>query len=282
MIDSSFLDQLKKFSLVINKRVTSSFKGQRKSIALGKGMTFKDHRIYARGDDFRSIDWKVFARTDDLYIKNFEEERSLNVHILMDASNSMKFGKPISKFDYASMIGVGMAYLAMRGNEKFQFSTFSDNLEVFQPKRGMSQLASMIDYLNNLKTKGSSNLLEAVVHYKRLIGSKSMIVLTSDFLFDTDEIKEAIIRLGKHQIKVIQVLDPVEKDLSLNGDFNLRDSETDAVMRTFIGQNLKSRYQKLLNDHSAKIQEACDSLGVEFIQVTTDVPVFENFYKILG
>jgi len=200
----------------------------------------------------------------------------------MDASNSMKFGKPISKFDYASMIGVGMAYLAMRGNEKFQFSTFSDNLEVFQPKRGMSQLASMIDYLNNLKTKGSSNLLEAVVHYKRLIGSKSMIVLTSDFLFDTDEIKEAIIRLGKHQIKVIQVLDPVEKDLSLNGDFNLRDSETDAVMRTFIGQNLKSRYQKLLNDHSAKIQEACDSLGVEFIQVTTDVPVFENFYKILG
>ena len=146
----------------------------------------------------------------------------------------------------------------------------------------MSQLASMIDYLNNLKTKGSSNLLEAVVHYKRLIGSKSMIVLTSDFLFDTDEIKEAIIRLGKHQIKVIQVLDPVEKDLSLNGDFNLRDSETDAVMRTFIGQNLKSRYQKLLNDHSAKIQEACDSLGVEFIQVTTDVPVFENFYKILG
>ena len=140
----------------------------------------------------------------------------------MDASNSMKFGKPISKFDYASMIGVGMAYLAMKGNEKFQFSTFSDNLEVFQPKRGMSQLASMIDYLNNLKTKGSSKLLDAVIHYKKLIGSKSLLVLTSDFMFDVDEIKESLIRLGKHRIKVIQVLDPIEKDLNINGDFNFK------------------------------------------------------------
>jgi len=281
MIDSSFLDQLNKFSLVINKRVTSSFTGQRKSIALGKGMTFKDHRIYARGDDFRSIDWKVYARTDDLYIKTFEEERSLNVHIVMDASNSMKFGKPISKFDYASMIGVGMAYLAMKGNEKFQFSTFSDNLEVFQPKRGMSQLASMIDYLNNLKTKGSSKLLDAVIHYKKLIGSKSLLVLTSDFMFDVDEIKESLIRLGKHRIKVIQVLDPIEKDLNINGDFNFKDSETNDLLRTFVGQNLRSKYQNLLNDHSAKIQETCDTLGVDFFQVTTDVPVFVSFYKIL-
>jgi len=281
MIDSSFLDQLNKFSLVINKRVTSTFTGQRKSIALGKGMTFKDHRIYARGDDFRSIDWKVFARTDDLYIKNYEEERSLNVHIIMDASNSMKFGNPISKFDYASMIGVGMAYLAMKGNEKFQFSTFSDTLEVFQPKRGMSQLASMIDYLNNLKTKGSSKLLESVIHYKKLIGSKSMIVLTSDFMFDPEEIKEAIIRLGKHKIKVIQVLDPIEKDLSLDGDFKFKDSETNDMMRTFVGQDLRSKYQHLLNDHSAKIQETCDTLGVDFFLTTTDVPVFDSFYKIL-
>jgi uncharacterized protein (DUF58 family) len=281
MIDSSFLDQLNKFSLVINKRVTSSYSGPRKSLALGKGMTFKDHRIYARGDDFRSIDWKVYARTDDLYIKTFEEERSLNVHIIMDASNSMKFGKPISKFDYASMIGVGTAYLAMRGNEKFQFATFSDTLEVFQPKRGMSQLASMIDYLNNLKTKGSSRLLDAVIHYKKLIGSKSLLVMTSDFMYDIADIKEALLRLGNHQIKVIQVLDPIEKDLKIDGDFNFKDSETNDLLRTFVGQNLRSHYQKLLTDHSAKIQETCDTLGIDFFQITTDTSVFDSFYKIM-
>ena len=132
MIDTSFLDQLMRFNLVINKRVTSNLSGPRKSIAGGHGLTFKDYRIYAPGDDIRLIDWRVYARTDNLYIKVHEEERNLTVHIIIDGSASMGFGKPLSKFDYASMIGVGFAYLAMRDNERFQFSTFADTLEIFQ------------------------------------------------------------------------------------------------------------------------------------------------------
>ena len=126
MLDTSFLDQLTRFNLVVNKRVTSNLAGPRKSISAGRGLTFKDYRIYAPGDDIRLIDWKVYARTDDLYIKAYEEERNLTVHIIIDGSASMGFGKPASKFDYASMIGVGFAYLEMRDNEKFQFSTFAD------------------------------------------------------------------------------------------------------------------------------------------------------------
>src|SRR3972149_8491344 len=131
MISTDFFEQLDRFHLVIKKRVTSSYMGPRKSVATGRGLMFKEHRIYSPGDDIRLIDWKVFARTDDLYIKTFEEERNLTVHIIMDASASMGFGKPVSKFDYAAMLGVGFAYLAMRDNEKFQFSTFSEGLDVF-------------------------------------------------------------------------------------------------------------------------------------------------------
>ena len=108
MIDTSFLDQLKRFNLVINKRVTSNLTGPRKSKAAGRGLTFKDYRIYAPGDDIRLIDWRVFARTDNYYIKVHEEERNLTVHLIVDKSASMEFGKPISKFDYASMIIVGL------------------------------------------------------------------------------------------------------------------------------------------------------------------------------
>ncbi len=280
MIDAEFLDQLGRFNLVINKRVTSSYSGPRRSIALGRGITFKDHRIYAPGDDFRSIDWKVFARTDDLYIKNFEEERSLNVHIIMDASNSMNYGKP-SKFDFASMIGVGFAYLAMKGNEKFQFSTFSDKLEVFQPKRGMSQLMSMIDHLNRFKTKGQSKLRDSIYQYKKLIGSRSLIILISDFLFDIEEIKEALLLLGSHEIKVIQVLDAVEKELSLQGDFKLKDSESGDMLRTYISKKLKNSYEDMMNSHAGKIEDYCNSLGIDFFQITTDRPVFDAFYSIL-
>lgn len=280
-IDTSFLSQLDKFSLVIRKRVTSNYTGPRKSIALGRGLIFKEHRIYAPGDDIRSIDWKVFARTDDLYVKTYEEERNLIVHLIVDYSASMNFGKPVTKFDYASMLGVGFAYLAMRENEKFQFSTFSDDLEVFQPKRGMGQLMAMIDHLNSIKTKGQSKVKDAIQQYRKLIGSRAMIVLISDFLIPSDEINEALYMLGDHEIKIIQVLDTVEKELKLQGDFKLKDSETGDKMLTHISPRLRMQYQGMLEDHSAKIQETCNKLGMKFHLITTDTPIFDAFYRIL-
>lgn len=281
MINTDFLDQLNRFHLVVKKRVTSNYIGLRRSVAAGRGLTFKDHRIYTPGEDIRLIDWKVFARTDDLHIKTFEEERNLTAHIIIDSSASMGFGKPTSKFDYASMLGVGFAYLAMRENEKFQFSTFSDSLEVFQSRRGMSQLASMVFHLNNTKTRGLSKILNAMVQYKKIIGSRSMLVLISDFLVDIDEAIEALYNLGDNEIKVVQVLDPVEKDLKYSGDFKLIDSETNSVLRTYISPRLRVEYQQMLDEHSAKIEETCNKLGIHFFQLTTDTPIFDAFYRVL-
>lgn len=281
MIDIDFLDQLDRFHLVVSKRVTSNYAGPRRSIAMGRGLVFKDYRMYVPGDDTRLIDWKVYARTDNLYVKNYEEERNLTVHIIMDASASMGFGKPISKFDYTSMIGVGFAYLAMKENERFQFSTFSEKLDVFQPKRGMSQLANMVQHLNNLKTQGHSQIHESIRQYKKLVGSRALLILISDFLIDINEIREALYMLGDHEIKVIQVLDKVEKDLRLQGDFKLEDSETKERLRTYISPRLRTVYQRMLDDHAAKIQETCNRLGINFFQITTDTPIFDAFYRIL-
>ena len=281
MISTDFLDQLDRFHLVVKKRVTSTYTGPRRSIAAGRGLTFKDHRIYSPGEDIRLIDWKVFARTDNLYIKTFEEERNLTAHIIMDASASMGFGKPISKFDYAAMLGVGFAYLAMKENEKFQFSTFSEDIEVFQPRRGMSQLASMVFHLNNSKTNGNSKLMDAMVQYKKVIGGRSLLVLVSDFLIDAKEIIEALYTLGDHEIKIIQVLDPIEKDLRYSGDFKLIDSESKSMLRTYISPRLRVEYQQMLDNHSVRIEEVCNRLGIRFHQITTDTPIFDAFYKVL-
>lgn len=281
MIDTSFLDQLSRFNLVVRKRVTSNLAGPRRSVATGRGLTFKDYRIYAPGDDIRLIDWKVYARTDDLYIKAYEEERNLVVHIIIDASASMGFGRPISKFDYASMIGVGFAYLALRDNEKFQFSTFADTLEIFQPRRGMSHLAAMVQHLNSVKPKGYSKLLDTIMQYKKVIGSKSMLVVASDFLVNIDEIREALYMLGDHEIKIIQVLDRVEKELKIEGDMKLIDSETRGMLRTFISPRLRMDYQHQLDEHCAKIEEACNKLNISYHLAITDTPIFDTFYRIL-
>ena len=281
MINTSFLDQLSRFDLVVKKRVTSNFTGPRKSVASGRGLTFKDYRIYAPGDDIRLIDWRVYARTDNLYIKSQEEERNLTVHILIDKSASMDFGKPTSKFDYASMMGVGFAYLALRDNEKFQFATFSESLEAFQPKRGMSHLASMVAHLNSIKPKGNSKLLDTIRQYKKVIGGRSLLVIASDFLVDIEEIREVFYLLGNHEIKIIQVLDRVEKELKMEGDMKLIDSETKGMLRTFISPRMRMQYQQQLDDHCAKIEEVCNKLNIDYNLAITDTQIFDTFYKIL-
>jgi uncharacterized protein (DUF58 family) len=280
-IDTAFLDELGRFSLVVNKRVTSNYVGARKSTAYGRGVTFKEHRIYSPGDDFRLIDWKIFARTDNLYIKTFEEERNLTVHILIDASSSMVFGDKVTKFNYACMIGVGFAYLAIKENEKFQYSTFSDTLEIFQSKKGMGQLAGMIFHLNSMKCKGQSKFKDAISQYRKVIGSRAMIIVVSDFLFPIEEITEALYLFGEQEIKVVQVLDPVEKNLALHGDFDLKDSESDSKLRTYISPRMSQQYQKEIDQHSAKIEKVCNELGMKFHLCVTNTPIFDTFHKIL-
>jgi uncharacterized protein (DUF58 family) len=282
MIDSSFLQQLDRFNLIINKRVTSSYLGERKSVAAGQGVMFKDYRIYAPGDDIRTIDWKVFARTDDLYVKTFEEERNLSIHIMVDSSASMNFGKSITKFDYAAMVGVGFAYLALKNNEKFQFSTFAEELEFFQAKRGMSQLLAMIDHLNTRKPQGQSQLGEILKKYKKSIGSKALVFLISDFLMPVDEIKEALYVIANHNVNIIHILDPEERELHMEGDIKLKDMETGEKMDLHMSRRLETQYQDMLEHHMAAIKDVGTSLGMKYFPFITNVTLFDTFYQILG
>tara|TARA_Y100000310_G_C20554476_1_gene749838 strand:+ start:281 stop:1129 length:849 start_codon:yes stop_codon:yes gene_type:complete len=282
MIETKFLKQLDKFSLVIKKRVTSSYLGQRRSIAGGRGILFRDHRIYAPGDDIRAIDWKVYARTDDLYIKNYEEERNATVHVIVDQSGSMNFGKQVKKFEYAAQLGIGFAYLATKENEKLQFSTFAESLKIFQPKRGMGHLMTMVDHLNKIKAQGHSRMNEALMQYKKAIANKSIIILISDFLISQEEITEVLYRISDHDVKVIQVLDPVEKALKFQGDFKLKDAESGTKQKVHISQRTRQQYMNQMEQHTLKIEATCGKLGMQFFSLTSDTPVFDAFYQLLG
>ena len=281
-IKADFLHELSRFSLIIRKKVTSNYSGARKSIAYGQGLTLKDHRNYVSGDDIRLLNWKMYGRLDKLYIKQFEEERTLSFRIIIDNSTSMDFGEKIKKFEYGSMIGLGFIYFALRDNDKFELSTFSNQLESVKPNRGVSQLASIIDRLNNVKLGGESKFEDNMLRYSKFIKSRSLIVVVSDFLFDLKEIENGLLRFGKdHELFVVQVLDREEKDLSLEGDVKLYDSESNTELRTFISRRLKEKYMQKLNNHSSAIHDICESVGATFRQVTTDDPIFDSFYNIL-
>lgn len=280
-IKTDFLKQLDRFQLIIRKRVTSSYSGPRESKQTGRGLVFKDHKEYAAGDDFRSIDWNVFARTENFFIKRYEEERNMTVHIIVDGSASMNFGKDIKKFEYASMIGIGFAYMALKNNERFVFSTFSDKLNPLKPKKGTKQMMEILSHLNVHKITGKSNLKDALIAYKKFINSQSVVVIISDLLIDTTELKTILPQFKRHDLNVIQVLDPVEKELDMTGDLVLHDAETNSIFRTFISRAMREKYKGRLAQHTQEVDNVCKKLGAKFLSVTTDTPVFDVFAKIL-
>ncbi len=281
MIDTDFLRQLDKFILMLNKKITSNYVGDQQSAATGRGLIFKDHLIYTPGEDFRTIDWKVFARTDKLFVKRYEEERNLTVHIIVDFSASMHFGTKITKAQFASKLGLGYAYIALKNNERFVLSTFSNKLEVFRPSRGRSQITSMLDYLNRKRPHGTSNLFDSLSSYKKLINSKSLIVIISDFLYSLDEIRNSLLHFKNHDILLVQVLDKREKHIDLEGDFKLRDVESGGYLRTYIGPYAKKNYQSMLSEHIAKIERMCSEFKAKFYSADTAQSVFDVFYESL-
>ncbi len=117
--------------------------------------------------------------------------------------------------------------------------------------------------------------------YKKIIGTRAMVILISDFLVPIDDIREVLYYFGGHELNLIQVLDPVEKNPEMEGDFKLKDSETGSQMRTYFSPSSRNAYLDQLEGHTTKIENECNKLGVNFHQLTSDLPIFDAFYKVL-
>lgn len=282
VIKLDFLKSLDRLQIILKKRIHANIQGSHESSAGGQGLVFQDFKAYVPGDDFRHIDWTIYARTDKFFVKRFEEERNLAVHILVDSSASMNYGHEIKKFEYASMIGLGFSYMAMKRNEKFNFNTFTSEVTKFKSGKGANQLVKIHDFVSRLKIDGQSFFKEAMDSYKKNINSKSLIVLISDFLYDLEEVRLVLKQYHKSEIYIIQVLDPAERDLRISGDVILEDAETHSRLRTFVSRRMKQNYQSKIEEHIFKLKDLCDEVDANFISVTTDTPIFETFYHVLS
>jgi uncharacterized protein (DUF58 family) len=279
MIDTSFFKELDRFSFMVRKRVSTAYSGSRRSILKGRGMEPVSYREYTQGDDFKTIDWKVYGRTEKLYVKEFEEEKSLTTHILLDTSKSMDFR---NKFEYSAMLALGFAYLVTKDNEKFAVATFGEDINITKPKRGRKYLSLTIDLLNSAQLNGKTNIDYCMEKYASVIRSRSLVFLISDFMADVDAIRNSVFRLGDNELVLIQVLDPLEKSLDLGGEAKLIDLETDAKMDIYTSPRLREQYQHKLNDHISKIKETCMTVGADFHTVTTDMPVFDAIFEVVS
>jgi uncharacterized protein (DUF58 family) len=283
MISAEFLSQLKRFHVIINKRVTSSFAGARKSTALGRGLVVNDFRPYVPGDDFRTIDWNIYARTDSFFVKRYEEEKNLSVHVLLDASKSMDYSTTdITKFEYGSMLALGFSYLSARNNERFNLTLISDKSDTLRAKRSSNQVLTFLNYLNKVKCGGVINFEEEVKKYKSQVKTKSLIVFISDFLFEAEKLKNTFHLFKNHELIVIQILDKSETNFMVYGSIEMEDAETGKKMETYITEGKRQEYRERMYHHILTVeQEALNARG-KFFLFSTEHPMFDAFYQIMN
>lgn len=281
-LDIEFLRQLDRYNMAIRKRVSTVYAGNRPSTRIGKGIDTVGYREYYHGDEMKDIDWKAYSRTEKLYVRQFEEEKTLTAHILLDASKSMDFPEnAVKKYEYGAMIALGIAYTVSRKNDKFAISTFNENIDINAPKRGMKYLLQLTDRLSSRTLEGTTDLDLSTHKYEKLIKSRSLVVIISDFMEDLRHIESSVLRLSGNDLMLIQVLDPFEKNLPIKGDSRFFDLETGDEMKTYLSDSFRDNYLKELENHNEAIHKICKKTGAKFYSFTTDAPIFDSFLQII-
>jgi uncharacterized protein (DUF58 family) len=282
MIDPAFLDELDRFESAMKREASSVQQGDQESRHLGEGLTFSDYRRYAPGDDTRLIDWKLYARTEEYFVKQYEEERSLTVHVLLDASESMAFGEgDTNKFEYGAKLGLGFAYLTAEENNDFRFSTFGADLERLDTgKSNRAELLQIIELLNETEPTGQADFRSVLEEYAESIRSRAFVVIVSDFLEDVDEIDAGVAALARNDTLLAHVLSPAELDPDATGDTVFHDPETDETTRTYFGGALAQSYRDRLQAHVDGVAERADTLRADHVLVDTGADFFDSFASL--
>ena len=281
-IDPGFLDELDRFDSSMKRETTSQHQGEQESPDIGEGLTFSDYRRYAPGDDTRLIDWKLYARTEEYFIKQYEEERNLTVHVLVDSSSSMDFGAGDEhKFEYAAKLGLGFCYLTAQENNDFRFSVFGDDYERLDTGRSNSgELLRVIDLLNEQELGGRTDFRNALESYTTSISSRSLVVVLSDFLGDLDDIGEGLAALARNELVTAQVLSPDELDPDVMGDTVFEEPETEQELRTYFGGRLAQQYRSRLDQFTGEVAERASDLRATHALVNTGEDFFDSFASL--
>src|SRR5262249_53620835 len=162
LFGSDFLQKLESLSVVSRRVCRGKLRGQRRTMQLGGGIEFAEHRDYTPGDDFRYLDWNVFARHDNLLLKRFQEEEDLHVYVLLDCSRSMDFGKP-AKFDHARQVGAALAYIALADLDRVAVVAFAGDVVPASPlPRGRPRTVALRRSREELRRRGSLTALAGV------------------------------------------------------------------------------------------------------------------------
>jgi|TARA_B100001093_G_scaffold516860_1_gene596731 uncharacterized protein (DUF58 family) len=280
-MSKEILKKVRQIEIRTKNVVNDFFGGDYHSNFKGRGMTFSEVREYVPGDDVRTIDWNVTARTGKPHIKIFEEERELSVLILIDVSSSGVFGSKNLKIDLGVEIAAMLSFSAIKNNDKVGLALFSDKVEKYiPPKKGKKHVLRLITDIINHDFENSNkrtSIKSAIDFANKISKRKSVIFLISDFIDDNfwNELKFLNF---KHDVVGLQIYDTNERRFPNIGLINIHDSETGKT--TWIDTSVKKNRNKFERNSDKKLNEfskKCKNIGFDLLQINTD----DDYIKFL-
>jgi uncharacterized protein (DUF58 family) len=271
-----FLGQLERLTLASRRIFRGRVKGERKSPRRGHSVEFCDYRAYGVGDDLRYVDWNAYARLDRLHVKLFVDEEDLCLHLLVDASASMDYGRP-TKLDYAVRLAAALGFVGLVGLERVGVGILRERAaEGWSPSRGRSQFPALLDFLTGVKPAGPTRLNDAVAAYALRARESGLAVIISDLL-DPAGFEAGLRALMERRfdIHLVHLLDPEEMNPELAGDFRLTDAETGEVQELSVDREAIRAYREKLHAFLERAEAFCRAHEIGYHRVITDTPVEE-------
>jgi uncharacterized protein (DUF58 family) len=274
LLDAALLARLDALDVMSRKILQGKLKGERRSKRRGQSVEFADHRPYVSGDDLRFLDWNIYGRLDQLFLKLYLEEQDLSVHILLDSSGSTASGDP-PKDLAMKRLAAALAYVGLANNNRVSLCTFADGLTGrLTNMRGRNYLHPMAEFLLGAKAEGLSHFDKACRQWVAgRIGSGVTVVL-SDFFFK-EGLDAGLKRLvsDRYELFVVQMLSPQERKPELMGDLRLVDLEDADVADITVSRALLDFYKRNLAAYCNMLKDFCTRRGATYVLADSAEPV---------
>ncbi len=286
LTDPKVLAKLSRLTLHARGVVEGSFSGIHRSHNKGASVEFAQYRKYAPGDDISSLDWKVLARTDKFYVKEFETDTNMRCHILLDCSGSMAFkgNSAISKILVARKIAATLAQIAVMQGDATGLQCFSEKIFHDIPARNNPRhLKNIIDTMLSVKPDGKADMATVLHNLAEKIKRRALIILISDlFTENIDGLLDCFqhMRHRKHDLAVFHLIDKQELEFNFDRPIRFRDMESSFFLQSD-PTHIRQRYLLEIDSYLQKIRKACLEFNVDYRLTDSSIPYDEHLKNFL-
>jgi uncharacterized protein (DUF58 family) len=274
LFDEAFLRRVERLSFNASRNLSGGLVGAHMSARQLPNTIFSDYRPYTSGDDLRYVDWNAYAREERIFVKLGETEHDIDVHILLDASRSMEWGRP-TKLRLGQQLVAALGYLALARGDRLRVAPFGEGLgRLFGPARGQGRVPELLRFVAEVKAGTRTALAQAAAGYARQGASGGILVIVSDMLAP-ESLAEGLQHFAppRWQVLLLHLIDPSELKPQLHGSLDLEDSETGERLSLVLDEETLEAYRRNLDTWLNYVQTSAARRGASYARLLTSWPL---------